>query len=158
MDSWGIAPLIVNNGTRWRCVESFTPWPLHPREVIPVFTEYTRIRYCRIYPKIHRDMCRAYIVTQMLSSCPKRQVSDRIIPTLNVCTRKTFHIYKFSRSFAVGAQQIRHHTLKLKFIKAQFNIITLPHKRLLYACSPTQNRIIFSSLPFQSHYRLSHLP
>ena len=106
------------------------------------------MQYCRIYSKIHRHMCRAYIVTQMSSSCPKRQVSDRIIPTLNVCTRKTFHIYKFSRSFAVGAQQIRHHTLKLKFIKAQFNIITLPHKRLLYACSLRKTE----SFPLHSHF------
>jgi hypothetical protein len=35
----GIAPLILNLGTRWRWVVNFTPRPLYPRKINPVRTE-----------------------------------------------------------------------------------------------------------------------
>jgi len=33
--SGGIAPRILNLGTRWKCVVSFMPLPLYPREGAP---------------------------------------------------------------------------------------------------------------------------
>jgi hypothetical protein len=34
--SRGVAPLILNLGSRWRWVVNFTPWPLYPWEITPV--------------------------------------------------------------------------------------------------------------------------
>jgi len=36
MGSGGIAPCILNFGTIWRWVVSFTPWPIYPPEKEPL--------------------------------------------------------------------------------------------------------------------------
>jgi len=43
LGSGGTAPRIINLGTRWRCVVSFTPRPLYPRRKNPRYTLYGKL-------------------------------------------------------------------------------------------------------------------
>jgi hypothetical protein len=38
-----MVPLILNLGTRWRCVVNFTPRPLYPREKNSIYCTYRRL-------------------------------------------------------------------------------------------------------------------
>jgi hypothetical protein len=43
MGSRRIAPRIINLGTSWRCVVSFTPWSLYPRGKSPRYPSVRRV-------------------------------------------------------------------------------------------------------------------